>query len=438
LQKKETVSKIGGKNWVTIILLGLAGQIAWNVENSWFNTFVYDTITPDPKPIAWMVAISAITATITTLVMGTYSDRVGKRRPFIFFGYILWGVSTILFPTTAFIKTTSLAVVMVIIADTVMTFLGSTANDAAFNAWTTDISDESNRGKLSAVITILPLLAALIGSALSGVLIDQLGYFPFFFALGAIVSISGLVGGIMLKDSPGLKKQEQKEGNFLLHILNVFKPQSLKKHKEMFLVFAALCLFSIGFQVFLPYQMIYMNNYLGLSKTLTGALVAIPILISMVLAVPAGKLADKGHSQTLALAAPIVSFLGFVLLSFARESYQLVLTGSLVFIGFVVLLSCLGAWIKNLMPRESRGQFEGVRMIFNVAIPMVIGPAIGSFLISRYGIPTVINGEPGFIPTPILLQVTAIVSATCLVPLYLLYRGRKTGSFGKAGVQRGA
>jgi hypothetical protein len=38
-------------------------------------------------------------------------------------------------------------------------------------------------------------------------------------------------------------------------------------------------------------------------------------------------------------------------------------------------------------------------MIFNVVIPMVIDPAIGSFLISRYGIPTVINGEPGFIPT---------------------------------------
>ncbi len=28
---KETVSMIGGRNWVIIILLGLAGQIAWNV-----------------------------------------------------------------------------------------------------------------------------------------------------------------------------------------------------------------------------------------------------------------------------------------------------------------------------------------------------------------------------------------------------------------------
>ena len=138
------ITKIGARNWAAILLLGLAGQLAWNVENSWFNTFVYDTITPDPRAVAWMVAVSAITATATTLTMGTVSDRRGKRRPFIFGGYILWGIATIIFPTTAFIKTTTLAVLMVILADGIMTFFGSTAYDAAFNAWTTDISDKTN------------------------------------------------------------------------------------------------------------------------------------------------------------------------------------------------------------------------------------------------------------------------------------------------------
>src|SRR5690554_4287436 len=122
-------SEIGRKNWFVIVLLGLAGQIAWNVENSWFNTFVFDTITPDPKPIAWMVAVSAITATLTTLVMGTISDRVGKRKPFIVYGYILWGVSTALFPATASIQTARFAILAVIMADAVMTFFGSTAYD---------------------------------------------------------------------------------------------------------------------------------------------------------------------------------------------------------------------------------------------------------------------------------------------------------------------
>jgi hypothetical protein len=40
-----------------MLALALVGQIAWAVENSWFNTFVFDTITPDPRPVAWMVCL---------------------------------------------------------------------------------------------------------------------------------------------------------------------------------------------------------------------------------------------------------------------------------------------------------------------------------------------------------------------------------------------
>jgi Na+/melibiose symporter-like transporter len=120
------VPRINARAWAVMAILAITGQIAWAVENTWFNTFVYDTITPDPRPIAWMVAFSAITATLTTLFMGTLSDRTrskwGRRKPYILFGYILWGLSTILFPMVAYIKVTSLTIIMVVIADSIMTF----------------------------------------------------------------------------------------------------------------------------------------------------------------------------------------------------------------------------------------------------------------------------------------------------------------------------
>ena len=115
--------KITLRTWLILTALAVTGQIAWAVENSWFNTFVYDTITPDPRPVAWMTAASAITATLTTLLMGTLSDRTrsrwGRRRPYILLGYILWGISTILFPTVAYIKVSSLAVMMVVVMDSI-------------------------------------------------------------------------------------------------------------------------------------------------------------------------------------------------------------------------------------------------------------------------------------------------------------------------------
>lgn len=57
-------------------------------------------------------------------------------------------------------------------------------------------------------------------------------------------------------------------------------------------------------------------------------------------------------------------------------------------------------------------------MIFWIAIPMVIGPAIGSWLIQHYGIPTTSNGETGFIPVPIIFQVGSLISLLALIPLF--------------------
>ena len=89
--------------WILVWGLGIIGQLCWNIENQWFNTFVYAKIAKDPTIISWMVAISAIATTISTFLFGTLSDRSGKRKPFLAIGYILWGIFTILFGTTEFI-----------------------------------------------------------------------------------------------------------------------------------------------------------------------------------------------------------------------------------------------------------------------------------------------------------------------------------------------
>ncbi len=80
--------KLSIKDWFFIWGLGLVGQLCWNIENVWFNTFVYDRIRPDHRIITWMVAVSAAATTFATFLMGALSDRYGKRRPFIGWGYI--------------------------------------------------------------------------------------------------------------------------------------------------------------------------------------------------------------------------------------------------------------------------------------------------------------------------------------------------------------
>ena len=95
----QTVRKegFGRRNWWILVLFGMIGQIAWAVENMYFNVFVFDTIAPDLDAVTLMVQLSGIAATVTTLIAGTLSDKLGNRRRFIAYGYMIWGVTVALF-----------------------------------------------------------------------------------------------------------------------------------------------------------------------------------------------------------------------------------------------------------------------------------------------------------------------------------------------------
>ena len=83
--------------WLALLIVGLTGQFAWTIENMYLNVFLYNTISQDPGYVAAMVGWSAAAATVTTLVMGALSDRLGRRKAFIVLGYLAWGVSVAAF-----------------------------------------------------------------------------------------------------------------------------------------------------------------------------------------------------------------------------------------------------------------------------------------------------------------------------------------------------
>ncbi len=418
------LSRLSSRTWFVMVALALTGQIAWAVENSWFNTFVYDTITPDPRPVAWMVAASAITATLTTLFMGTLSDRTrsrwGRRRPFILIGYILWGLSTVLFPTVAYIKVTSLAIVMVVVADSIMTFFGSTANDAAFSAWTTDIATSETRGRVEGVLNLSVFLAQIVAMVAAGMLIDRVGYFTFFYLLGGIVIVVGLVAGSLLQDVQLPTESAEPKRSFLSEFSELFDINTLKENRELFIILIFIMLSSIGMQVSLPYLIIYLENYIGVTKTEFSIIGGAVMLGSAVFAIPFGLLADKWNKRNMIFFATIVSSIGGILLSLVKSLPMLSLTG-LLWQAFSVAMGIASvAWLKDLLPEQNRGKFLGIRMIFWIAIPMVIGPWIGSGLIQNFGIPTISNGQAGFVPPPIIFQVGSVISLLALIPLFFI------------------
>jgi MFS family permease len=425
----KTKSSLSRKIWIAIILLGFSGQLAWGVENQFFNTFMYDKITPDPRPIAWMVAASAVAATSTTILMGTLSDRTrtrwGRRRPFILFGYLAWGIFTALFPAASFFQPVTLAIGMAILFDCIMTFFGSTANDASLNAYITDVTTTENRGRVMGVVEILTWVAILIVYGGAGLIIQMLGYYAFFYIIGGAVFVLGLVGSLFLHEEPVIEKPA---GTYWTQIADSFRWKNLVANKNFFLVLMGISLWAIAQNVFFPYLIIYLQHYIELDTISSSITIAVCILVGgIALAYPLGLLIDRWGRKPVALLAVGAEMVGLVLFSLSRTLVPLIITGILWLMPMTAWTIATGTWSKDLFPEDKRGQFAGYYLFFWVMLPMILGPMTGGWLGTHFGIPTVVNGQAGFIPTPIIFQVAGVSTLLAAIPLAWA-KDRKSGA----------
>lgn len=431
-------SKLGKATLFNIILFGFMGQVAWAVENNYFNTFLFNKIGGSSSDISHMVAASSVVAVLTTLIMGTLSDKVNRRKVFICAGYIAWGFTVMAF---AFISrentmkifgieaaaALTVTVTIVIIMDCLMTFMGSTSNDAAFNAWITDVTDNSNRARTEGILATLPVMALVIVTVAFGVLASQFGYPACFIGLGVLVTLCGIIGSFTIKDS---LSGEKKDSNFWADIIYGFRPSVVKNNKGLYLSLACMCIFCVAVQVFFPYLFIYVQHQIGLdfaNLNITPPVIILAVaVIGMVIAgaVFMGSLMDKKGRAPFAVPSLLLLMVGLVAVYFAQDLIVFAIFAVVFLAGYGLITILLSAAIRDFTPEDKVGSFQGVRMIFGVMIPMIIGPAIGSAVTESFALKQYVNdyNETVNVPPPHIFIAAAAVALLVLVPLAFLIK----------------
>ena len=439
--------KLSKRVWAGILLFLFMGSLAWNVENMYFNTFLNDMVFNEgtlgasltlTDAVNLMVTFSAIVAVVTTFIMGTLSEKMKNRKAFISFGYIAWGIITALF---GFITKDNVANMLglndkgeiitatawvVIIMDMVMTFMGSTSNDSAFNAWVTDITTPETTPKVETAFTFMGFIAMgvimVVGSLAQGGVIS---YSAFFIGLGAFVSLVGVIGIFLLENPEKFDKTDDNapKTSYWADLFYGFRPSVIKKNSSLYLILSAFCIFNCAFQVFFPYLFIYLGSVVipaNEGTNLLSAGVIVPGVIAIVVAV-AGiivlmKIAAK--NKTVPFIASVVCLVaGLLVLSTTTNILGIIVGIAPTLIGYLVLTIQFGATVRDNIPQDKVGLFQGIRMIFVVLIPMVVGPTLGNIAAKNSDVTYMENGAVKVLPTEAMFLYAAIVAALIFIPM---------------------
>ena len=409
------MKKLGKKFIVAMLLFGLMGQVAWVVENMYFNVFIYKMFNASAGDIATMVMASAVVAALTTIIMGALSDKLGKRKAFMSYGYLIWGISIITF---AYIRSITLTIVM----DCVMTFFGSSANDAAYNAWLTDKGDKDNRGIIEGFNSMMPLISILIvfGGFMSFNLDEMNSWKMIYYIIGIITTLIGILGFFIIEDNKDLKKAD---APILDTIAYSFKTKTIKSNYNLYLVLLAFAIFGISIQVFMPYLIIYYEKTLQIANYVL--IMAPAIILAAVVTVFYGKVFDKKGFRY-ALRWPLLMLIVGYLFLYFFNNIILVFIGSLFMMsGYLCGMSVFGAQIRTLIPENKAGQFQGVRIICQVLIPGIIGPFIGKSILKNAQIIINSDGTESFLPNANIFLAALVVIVVLVIFSLIIFKGIK-------------
>ena len=210
------------------------------------------------------------------------------------------------------------------------------------------------------------------------------------------------------------------QGTTFSNILYGFRPAVVRDNPRLYLSLAALGVYCMSQQVYMPYLIIYIQRFLGITDY--TFLLAGVLIVSSVLSVLAGRPIDRLGKLRCLIPAGIVGFAGLVLMYFARSQWFVLAAGIVMLGGGMVISACCNGLIRDYTPAGKAGLFQGIRIVFQVLLPMVTGPYIGAAVIRGTGMTYEDLGTIKQVPTAEIFLAAAAALVLLAIPAALLKR----------------
>ena len=195
----------------------------------------------------------------------------------------------------------------------------------------------------------------------------------------------------------------------------------------MYLALLNFAVFGTSIQVFMPYLLIYYEKTLGMDNYVL--IFAPAIILAAAITVFYGRLYDSQGFVKSIIPVIVMLMLGYTVLYYTKTTVPVFIGSLLMMTGYLTGMSVFGAMIRDNIPEGRSGQFQGVRIIGQVFIPGLIGPALGAWVLRDAEVIVNNDGTTSFIPDRAIWAAAAAVLVLLIAVLSgtfgRTYRGEK-------------
>ncbi len=447
--------RLSGRVWIAIFVFMLMGTTAAGVETMYLSIFLNDTVFKDgtmgasltlTDTVNLITSLTATMAGIAAFVMGTLSERMKNRKAFISIGYIVWGAVMVIFGAvnrdnvakllglSDVAEIITVTAIMVVGFALVLAFLRATSSDAVFNSWLTDVSTPQTTTTIETVFTILGfvstgILTVLISIAQS----ERMSYGAVFVVLGVAAIGIGVLGFSIIDDPKKFENavKEDVKTNYWADLFYGFRPKAVKENLNLYLILLSGCLFNCAFQVFYPYLFLYIDSVVFPENKLLNldgnGLIALALAgVTFSICCAAILMARVKTQKTFVFVASVVCYtVGLFILSSTTHIVGIIAGVPVMLVGYIIIMIEFAADVRNNIPQDKVGLFQGIRMIFLNFIPMIVGPTLGNIAAKNSNITYMSNGAEKVLPTKDMFLYAAIIGVMIFVPMLLFLKRDK-------------
>jgi MFS family permease len=191
--------------------------------------------------------------------------------------------------------------------------------------------------------------------------------------------------------------------------------------------------FGISINTYMPYLILYYEQSLKMENYVL--VMAPAIILAAVVTALYGKVFDR-HGFLRSLIPSIVMLMsGYVILYVTRSTLPVFIGSLFMMTGYLAGMAVFGAMMRDYTPENKAGMFQGLRIVVQVLVPGIIGPAIGAAVLKNAD--TIVNsdGTTSFVPNVnifLAAAAVAILAWATLVPIMRLKKGENVDESTKA------